>query len=101
MGGGAAVLARWSEVGRRIPPHELGALIAGTAIVFFVGLVDDLRDVGAFKKFFFELAAAALVVHAGWSFQVLRLPLLGEIHLGSSAPSSPFCGSSVSPTRST
>jgi len=34
------------------------------------------------KKFLVQLAAAALMVRIGWSFEVMRLPGLGEIELG-------------------
>jgi UDP-GlcNAc:undecaprenyl-phosphate GlcNAc-1-phosphate transferase len=58
------------------------ALAIGTGIVFLVGVLDDLVGVSAAKKFVFQLLAAWLLVRVGWSFEVLRLPGLGEIHLG-------------------
>jgi UDP-GlcNAc:undecaprenyl-phosphate GlcNAc-1-phosphate transferase len=79
---GAATIARWGEWGGHIPKAELGALAIGIAMVFLVGVVDDLVGVSPLKKLVFELIAAALLVRVGWSFEVLRLPGLGEIHLG-------------------
>src|SRR6185295_6082329 len=82
LGAGGAAIAQWSHWGRAIARNELLALMLGTALVFLVGVVDDLVAVGPGRKFLFELIAAALVVRVGWSFSVLRLPLVGEVQLG-------------------
>jgi UDP-GlcNAc:undecaprenyl-phosphate GlcNAc-1-phosphate transferase len=79
---GAATVARWSEWGAHIPRAEVAALALGTALVFLVGVVDDLVGVSPGKKLLFQLVAAWLLVRVGWSFEVLRLPLLGEVRLG-------------------
>ena len=52
------------------------------SLVFLVGAVDDLGGVSAGKKLLLQLVAAWPVVQAGWAFEVLRLPIVGEIHLG-------------------
>ena len=80
---------------------ELVALAFGTLLVFLVGIVDDLMGVSAAKKLLVQLVAAWPLVHAGWAFEVLRLPVLGEVHLGLFGGSSRCSGSSASPTRST
>ncbi|HLX10628.1 MAG TPA: MraY family glycosyltransferase [Thermoanaerobaculia bacterium] len=79
---GFAALGHWTTWGTRIASRELLALVAGTVLVFLVGVLDDLRGVGSGIKFLVELAAAALLVGAGWSFGVLRLPFVGGIDLG-------------------
>jgi UDP-GlcNAc:undecaprenyl-phosphate GlcNAc-1-phosphate transferase len=79
---GSAALGHWTTWGTRIASKELLALVAGTLLVFAVGVLDDLRSVGSGFKFLVELAAAALLVGAGWSFGVLRLPFVGGIDLG-------------------
>ena len=79
---GAAAIARWSEWGAHIPRGEVLALALGTTLVFLVGVVDDLVGVSPIKKLLFEVVAAWLLVRVGWSFEVLRLPGLGEVHLG-------------------
>jgi UDP-GlcNAc:undecaprenyl-phosphate GlcNAc-1-phosphate transferase len=79
--GGAAV-AQWSDWGSAIGRDELLALIFGTVLVLFVGILDDLVGVSTAKKFVLELLAAWLLVRVGWSFEVMRLPFVGEIHLG-------------------
>jgi UDP-GlcNAc:undecaprenyl-phosphate GlcNAc-1-phosphate transferase len=79
---GAAAIAHWSEWGAYIPRGEVAALALGTALVFLVGMVDDLVGVSPLKKLLFELVAAWLLVRVGWTFEVLRLPGLGEVHLG-------------------
>jgi UDP-GlcNAc:undecaprenyl-phosphate GlcNAc-1-phosphate transferase len=83
---GFAALGHWTTWAARIGSKELLALIAGTLLVFLVGVVDDLRGVGSGAKFLVELAAAGLLVGAGWSFGVLRLPFVGGIDLGLFGP---------------
>jgi UDP-GlcNAc:undecaprenyl-phosphate GlcNAc-1-phosphate transferase len=51
-------------------------------MVFLVGLVDDVLGVSTAKKFLVQLAAAALMVYVGWSFEVLRVPGMGDVQLG-------------------
>jgi UDP-GlcNAc:undecaprenyl-phosphate/decaprenyl-phosphate GlcNAc-1-phosphate transferase len=83
---GFAALGHWTTWASRIGSRELLALVAGTLLVFLVGVVDDLRGVGSGIKFLIELAAASLLVGAGWSFGVLRLPFFGGIDLGLFGP---------------
>ena len=83
---GFAALGHWTTWASRIGGKELLALVAGTVLVFLVGVVDDLRGVGSGAKFLVELAAAALLVTAGWSFGVLRLPFVGGVDLGLFGP---------------
>ncbi|HEV2856151.1 MAG TPA: MraY family glycosyltransferase [Thermoanaerobaculia bacterium] len=82
LGGGAAAVSLWGRLGTTVGRDEMLALVFGTGVVFLVGVVDDLVGVSAFKKLLCQLVAAWPLVHAGWSFEVLRLPLLGEVHLG-------------------
>lgn len=82
LGAGGMAVAQWQGW---VNPHhrsELVALVLGTALVFLVGVVDDLVGVSAPKKLILELVAAWMLVRVGWSFEVLRLPLFGEIDLG-------------------
>jgi UDP-GlcNAc:undecaprenyl-phosphate GlcNAc-1-phosphate transferase len=82
LGGGVAAVSLWGRLGTAIGRGELLALAFGTAVVFLVGVVDDLVGVSAAKKLLFQLVAAWPLVQAGWAFEVLRLPLVGEIRLG-------------------
>ncbi len=79
---GVAAVARWGDWAATIPRSEVAALALGIAIVFLVGVVDDLIGVSPGKKLLFQLIAAWLLIRVGWSFEVLRLPLLGEVRLG-------------------
>jgi UDP-GlcNAc:undecaprenyl-phosphate GlcNAc-1-phosphate transferase len=82
---GFAALGHWTTWSARIASKEMLALVAGTLLVFLIGVVDDLkgiRGVGSGIKFLVELVAAGLLVGAGWSFGVLRLPFIGGIDLG-------------------
>ncbi|HEX5760048.1 MAG TPA: MraY family glycosyltransferase [Thermoanaerobaculia bacterium] len=82
LSAGALLLSRWAEWGAEIGRAELFALAVATAMIFLVGLVDDIVGVGTLHKFLVQLAAAALMVRIGWSFEVMRVPGLGEIELG-------------------
>jgi UDP-GlcNAc:undecaprenyl-phosphate GlcNAc-1-phosphate transferase len=82
LGGSGAAVSLWGRLGTAVSRGELLALAFGTAMVFLVGVVDDMVGVSAATKVLFQLVAAWPLVHTGWAFEVLRLPLLGEIHLG-------------------
>lgn len=77
-----AAATRWRQWGTHVGEAELMALILGAGLVFLVGVVDDLVGVSAAKKFLFQLLAAWMLVRVGWTFEVLRLPGIGEIDLG-------------------
>jgi UDP-GlcNAc:undecaprenyl-phosphate/decaprenyl-phosphate GlcNAc-1-phosphate transferase len=82
---GLAALAHWTTWSARLVSKGMLALVAGTLLVFLIGVVDDLRGVrgvGSGVKFLIELVAAGMLVAAGWSFGVLRLPFVGGIDLG-------------------
>ena len=76
------LLAGWREWGATLPRADLVALPVATALVFLVGLVDDLFGVTPGKKFVVQILAAWLLVRVGWTLQVLKLPLIGEVDLG-------------------
>jgi len=82
LGGGAAAVSQWGRLAAVVGRGELLALVFGTGVVFLVGVVDDLVGVSAFKKLVFQVVAAWPLVQVGWSFEVLRLPGLGQIDLG-------------------
>jgi UDP-GlcNAc:undecaprenyl-phosphate GlcNAc-1-phosphate transferase len=82
LGGGLAAVSLWGRLGTAVGRGELLALGFGTLVVFLVGIVDDLVGVSAVRKLLFQLVAAWPLVQAGWAFEVLRLPLVGEVHLG-------------------
>src|SRR3954467_8680970 len=82
LGGSGAAVSLWGRLGTAVGRGELLALAFGTITVFLVGVVDDLVGVSAAKKLLCQLVAAWPLVHAGWAFEVLRLPLLGEVRLG-------------------
>jgi len=79
-------LTGWHSWVTKIPRQELGAFAFGTFLVFVVGTADDLFGVSAVKKFLIELLAAWLLVRVGWSFEVLRLPVVGTVDLGLAGP---------------
>ena len=86
LGAMTAAVTGWEHWGSGIGRGELLALMFGSGLVFLVGVIDDLYGVSAAKKFLFQFVAAWLLVRIGWSFEVLRLPGVGEIDLGLFGP---------------
>ena len=74
FGVGLVALARWGAWGGRVSRSELGVVLLGTAMVFLVGLADDMVSVPPLHKILVETAAAAMVVAAGVRFSVVSLP---------------------------
>lgn len=82
LSAGVVAVIRWENWGTAILRSDLLALGLGTALVFLVGVADDLVGVSTAKKFLVQVVAAFLLVRIGWSFEVLRLPGLGVVELG-------------------
>ena len=82
LSAGVIAVLQWRQWGVRVLREELVALALSTALVFLVGVVDDLMGVSSAKKFLLELVAACMLVRVGWSFEVLRLPGVGQVELG-------------------
>src|SRR5438128_3199830 len=70
---------RWVE---RATSVQSSFLFIGTALVFAIGLADDIIGLSCIQRFLVQLVAAAGVVYGGWSFWHLYVPLLGEVGLG-------------------
>lgn len=85
LGTGMAGASRWGEWDS-LQRNEMLVLGLGTGLIFLVGLVDDLVGVSVVKKFLCQIIAGWLLIEIGWSFDVLRLPLVGEIDLGIFGP---------------
>lgn len=85
-GAGAVALMKWNAWGVRIPKSDLAAVLIGCAIVFLLGVVDDLVGVSVPAKFLAEIVAAALIVGIGWDFSNLGLPGGAGLRLGSVGP---------------
>src|ERR1051325_3601422 len=83
---GGVALAKWIELSAIIHRSELIALAMSAALVFFLGLVDDLLGVSAWQKFGVETLAALLLVHVGWQFHALSLPGQPSLDLGMLGP---------------
>jgi len=81
LGAGIAGVSRWGQWDT-LQRSEMLVLALGTGLVFLVGVADDLSGVSVAKKLVCQILAAWLLVEMGWSFEVLRLPMVGEIPLG-------------------
>lgn len=65
-----------------ITPQFL-AIIAGGALIFLMGLLDDLKNWKAASKFAVQLTAAIIVVYAGYRFTRISFAPIGLfLHLG-------------------
>jgi UDP-GlcNAc:undecaprenyl-phosphate/decaprenyl-phosphate GlcNAc-1-phosphate transferase len=74
FGAGLVSLARWGAWGGRVARSELAAVLLGAAMVFLLGLVDDLVGVSTLHKLLVETAAAAIVAAVGVRFSHLSVP---------------------------
>ena len=81
---GAALpnLLLWRQWGDKVTPLDMVALLGGTMMVFLVGVGDDALGLSRLKRFAVQVAAASVVVYAGWSFQNLYVPFRGTVPLG-------------------
>ena len=70
---------RWVE---RATSVQSSFLFIGTALVFVIGLADDIIGLSCIQRFLVQLVAAAGVVYGGWSFGHLYVPPWGEVDLG-------------------
>ncbi len=73
---------------RSVSETETLWLLVAILIIFAVGLVDDIRQLGPYKKLFFQVVAASIVVAMGWQFSNIRLPWASEgtFYVGAVAP---------------
>jgi UDP-GlcNAc:undecaprenyl-phosphate GlcNAc-1-phosphate transferase len=89
FGTGSVSVIEWVDWGSPLPRQDLVALLLGVAMIFVVGLVDDVTGVSSWKKLLVQVIAASLLVNLGlrWQFEILGLPGGGAIELGAwSAP---------------
>lgn len=66
------------------PPSEPVAIAIGAAIVFLIGLIDDMKGLSPSTKFAGQILAAGFVFLGGVRLEWFRLPPFGTLSLGSS-----------------
>jgi UDP-GlcNAc:undecaprenyl-phosphate GlcNAc-1-phosphate transferase len=86
FGAAGVALARWPLLSSTLSRSEIIAFAMGAIIVFLVGVVDDVVGVSTVKKFAAQTLGAMLLVHVGWSFQVISLPGGYQLELGVMGP---------------
>src|SRR5438105_7677016 len=79
--GAAPVVGLFSHIAPSVP-HLTSALLIASAILFSLGLCDDLRGVPPFAKLAGQTLAALVVVWAGFRIDVLILPPTYQVTLG-------------------
>lgn len=82
VGVSAVLVLRWSQQLAGLPPSQITAVLIGTAIIFLLGLADDLFGMTPLAKLLVQFAAAAVVVQAGLRFETFSLPGMGTLELG-------------------
>lgn len=65
--------------------RQVLALVVGGAVMLGLGIYDDLRGTGAWKKLPVQILAGALVCVLAGPVRTLYLPLTGEVELGLAA----------------
>src|SRR5690242_3689650 len=81
---GAAPIVSWLSSTTPAAPHltSATALIVASAILFLIGLCDDLRGVPPLAKVAGQTLAALVVVYAGFRIDVLIFPPAYQLSLG-------------------
>jgi len=82
FGAGAVAVAQWGAWSGSVRRADLVVLILAAAMVFVVGLVDDLFGASWLQKIVVELCAAVLVVGTGLKFAEIGLPGVRAVPLG-------------------
>ncbi|OQX85004.1 MAG: hypothetical protein B6D63_03300 [Candidatus Latescibacteria bacterium 4484_7] len=57
-------------------------LLGGAGVLLLMGVVDDVRGIGAIPKLLFQIAAASVAVTAGAVLKEITIPLIGTLNLG-------------------
>jgi UDP-GlcNAc:undecaprenyl-phosphate GlcNAc-1-phosphate transferase len=78
----SVILVRWPVYGDSIANSQFVVWLLAGSLVFLVGLVEDVMSLSRAKRLLAEVAAAWMVVSAGWKFEVFALPVVGDVELG-------------------
>ena len=81
IAGGIGAGGLFLVAGGARPTSDLWALFGGAAVLWVVGLWDDLYGVGFKRKFFFQILAAYGLLLAGWRLDLTPLPVVGTLDL--------------------
>lgn len=82
FGAAGVGLACWMQLSDSMHRRELIGLAMAAALVFLLGMIDDLVSVATWQKFAVQTLAALLLVHIGWSFHALSFPGRPSLELG-------------------
>jgi UDP-GlcNAc:undecaprenyl-phosphate GlcNAc-1-phosphate transferase len=61
---------------------SLTGICIGGALIFLVGVLDDIKGLNAPKKFAGQIVAALALVPFGFLIKTLEIPFIGTVHLG-------------------
>lgn len=75
------VVFGWSSLAGILDRTELVAVFAPCALVFLIGLLDDLRGLGPSPRLLVEAIAAAMAIQAGYKIDLVATPW-GPLELG-------------------
>lgn len=70
----------FAQLGERY--KDLALLAAGGVILATLGVIDDIRGLGAKEKFLVQILVALLVCLAGKTLIMVNLPFIGTVNLG-------------------
>ena len=78
----AAAVGAWLH-SQGEPPHESATLtlILASLAMFAVGLIDDVRPLGAKKKLMLQMLVGVLAFYGGLGFDTFRNPITGSDHV--------------------
>jgi len=62
--------------------NALSGIVAGTGVIVILGIVDDLKGLGAIVKLVLQIVAASVVVLSGIVLREISVPLVGTLGFG-------------------
>jgi len=81
--GATSLLAGRAESFSDPSVHRWPGVALGMAVIFFAGILDDLRGLRPSAKLAFQMTAAAIAVLSGFRIDTISSPLGGVLDLGS------------------
>jgi UDP-GlcNAc:undecaprenyl-phosphate GlcNAc-1-phosphate transferase len=78
------LLALNSHVASTMRAHivKILGLVAGSALMFALGVLDDTKRVRALYKLYAQIAASIIAFAAGFRIEIIYLPLVGNLQMG-------------------
>jgi UDP-GlcNAc:undecaprenyl-phosphate/decaprenyl-phosphate GlcNAc-1-phosphate transferase len=82
FGATTAIAVNWNALSINMPLPVTISVLMATLIIFLSGIIEDTIGLSPLIRVLIQIAAALVAINAGWCFNNIRLPLIGNIHFG-------------------